>query len=307
MSILIPERCPALEDIVAEQLDPNQEGSIQIELPLESVTEPLVYDSYNERMKLYGVRPQDIAEIAPTEVSDDLASKITVYAHPGDERQWKNIGFQKEAVIRGFFEGEDAHLWATYTNEERELSPREIEHRLTVELALGKSTIDCPVLAPGYESGKAEVSDSPEIAALLDRTFEDYPTPIDKDIIAEQIAKEDNFFRIVRDPSGQVAAVASAEMDHERMSAEMTDCATRPSARGQGLMAYILSTLENDIAHQYGIRDLYTIARADEVGMNCVFSKLGYDFEGRLINNCRMPNGWESMNVWCRDSRMSRE
>jgi beta-lysine N6-acetyltransferase len=294
-----------LQELVEGQVDPTLEGSVSLELPLGDGTQPLVYDSYNERMKLYGVRPQDIAERAPTEVSEDLASKITVYAPPGDDRKWRDIGFQKEAVIQGFFEGSDAHLWAAYTNDERELSPREDAHRATVQLALSKPLVETPVLLPGFESDSAQPNDSSEIAALLDQTFEDYPTPIDQDIIAEQIANQDNFFRVVRDGDGEVAAVASAELDHLRMSAEMTDCATRPDQRGKGLMAFILRTLEHDIGVRYGIRDLYTIARADEVGMNCVFSKLGYDFHGRLINNCRMPNGWESMNVWCRNTRLA--
>ena len=65
-------------------------------------------------------------------------------------------------------------------------------------------------------------------------------------------------------------------------------------------MAYILRQLERALVADFGITDLYTIARADEVGMNCVFSKLGWVYTGRLVNNCRMPNGWESMNIWCR-------
>lgn len=292
------------QNFISEQAEPSIEGSVQAELPPAEDTQPFVYDPYNERVKLYGVRPQDIVKSAPTEVSSALVSKITVYAQPGDDKQWRHIGFQKEAVIRGFFEDEDAHLWTTYTNEQRELSPRETRHRATVELALSKPLIETPTLVAGYESGQALIEDSHEIAALLDQTFEDYPSPIDGDIIAEQIANEDNFFRIVRDADGEVAAVASAELDHIRMSAEMTDCATRPSERKKGLMAYILRTLERDIEDKYDIRDLYTIARADEIGMNCVFRKLGYGFEGRLINNCRMPNGWESMNVWCRDTRL---
>ena len=102
-----------------------------------------------------------------------------------------------------------------------------------------------------------------------------------------------------------MVAAASAEIDHCNKNAEMTDCATRPSARGQGLMAYLLWMLENDLQELYNITDLYTIARADEVGMNCVFSKLGYIYDGRLVNNCRMPNGWESMNVWCRQTSLN--
>ena len=149
-----------LQEFVAEHLEPSVEGSVQLELPLQGGTQPLVYDPYNERVKLYGIRPQDIAERAPTDVSDELASKITVYAPAGDDDEWRDIGFQKEAVIRGFFEEQDAHLWTAYTNEERELSPREKEHRATVDLALSKPLIEAPVLVAGYESGQAQVEHS---------------------------------------------------------------------------------------------------------------------------------------------------
>ena len=174
-----------------------------------------------------------------------------------------------------------------------------------MELAQGKALVAAPTLTSEFTSEIARVEDSGEIAQLLDQTFEDYPTPISQEVVAEQIAEELNLFRVVRTLEGDMAAVASAEMDHQRGSAEMTDCATRPDFRGQGLMAYILRTLERDVYRRHDISDLYTIARADEVGMNCVFSKLGYSFEGRLVNNCRMPNGWESMNVWCLNSLRS--
>ena len=205
-----------LQEFVKDRVEDDLEGSVALDLPVGENSQPLVYDSYNERMKLYGVRPQELEEHAPTEVSEDLASKITIYAPPGDDNKWQDIGFQKEAVIRGFFESEDAHLWATYTSDERENSPREEQHRSTVQLALSKPLMEAPVLLPGYQSDTALLEDSSEIAALLDRTFEDYPTPIDQDIIAEQIANEDNLFRVVRGGDGEIAAVASAAARRRR-------------------------------------------------------------------------------------------
>jgi hypothetical protein len=67
-------------------------------------------------------------------------------------------------------------------------------------------------------------------------------------------------------------------------------------------MSVILRNLERDLADEFGITDVYTIARANQAGMNCSFAKLGYTYTGRLVNNCRMPEGYESMNVWCRDA-----
>lgn len=54
----------------------------------------------------------------------------------------------------------------------------------------------------------------------------------------------------------------------------MTDCATRADMRGRGFMAYLLTCLESDLRRLFQVTDLYTIARADEIGMNCVFAKL---------------------------------
>ncbi len=294
---------PALEELVSEKLEGQPEAALTLELPVGESLKPVVFDPYNERVKLYGVDPQVVAEAAATEFNSDLASKITVYALPGEDRDWQDMGFQKEAVISGFFPEDDAHIWAAYTDQTRGEAEREAQHQETVQFALSKEIVVSPPLGTDFRSDIARVEDSSEIASVLEQTFTDYPTPISEEVVASQISEEDNLFRVVRTKGGEVAAVASAELDHERSSAEMTDCATLPKFRGRGLMAYILRTLEQDVMRRYGIEDLYTIARADEVGMNCVFSKLGYRYEGRLINNCRMPNGWESMNVWCRNTR----
>ncbi len=52
---------------------------------------------------------------------------------------------------------------------------------------------------------------------------------------------------------------------------------------------------------QEGIRTLYTIARAVSPGMNITFSKLGYIYNGCLINNTQICGSLESMNVWSKN------
>lgn len=292
---------PFIQNFVHEQTQDPQ-APVSLELALEDRSEPVIYDPYNERVKLYGVSALELQETAAPERPQEVASKITAYAPAGEKAQWRELGFRHEGVIRGFFEDGDAHLWAAYTDPERRVSEKEALHEAGVKIALAKPVLPTPELPAGYQCEVGRPQDSRLIAELMDTTFADYPTPIHEDLIEEQIRTHANHFRVVRDQHGEVAAVASAEMDHERKSAEMTDCATRLRDRGKGLMAYILNRLEADISRRFGIHDLYTLARADEIGMNCVFSKLGYDYSGRLVNNCRMPNGWESMNVWCKQA-----
>ena len=106
--------------------------------------------------------------------------------------------------------------------------------------------------------------------------------------------------RVARDPAARMGFAMPAGATLERpLPSTLAAQALMPVTSPEEMAG---APGENDIADLYGITDLYTLARADEIGMNCVFRKLGYDFCGRLVNNCRMPNGWESMNVWCKQS-----
>jgi putative beta-lysine N-acetyltransferase len=308
----IPEPQVVLDSLSAVALE-NHSGPVMTEFALPGVECPAILDPLNRRLKVYEIGAQEMtaslvecADLAgSTHPSNEppVIGKVTAYALPGDERVWEDMGFRQEAVIRGFYpDGIDAHLWAAYPNPYRESCSKELVHEAGVAIAESKAPIEVASLPIGYESRLAEPTDAGEIAELMSLVFPVYPSPIDEALIEEQIRSQSNLFRVVEDLGGDIIALASAEIDHGRSSAEMTDCATRPDMRGRGLMAYILAWLEQDLRRLFGLTDLYTIARADEIAMNCVFSKLGYDFTGRLINNCRMPNGWESMNVWCKSA-----
>jgi len=260
-----------------------------------------VYDSVNERIKVYDAQPSHFIGWNACGILPKLAGKLIAYARPGERLSWLELGFSHEGTIRGYFrDGSDAHLWAGYLRASRR-EPSEIElseRALTVARSKSRSQKFVPNLGMGYSSERATEAEAGEIAQLLRDTFSEYPNPLEAEVIARQIRQKDNCFRTIRDGQGQLAAVASAEMDHQRLSAEMTDCATRVEHRGRGLMANLLWLLEQDVRQDFKIRDVYTLARAVEVGMNCAFGKLGYSYCGRLINNCRMPLGWESMNIW---------
>lgn len=265
------------------------------------------YDPYNRRLKFFDLAPGDarnsmaIASTFENDRPNDLYSKIIVYARAGQDA-FEDLGMRKEAAIRGYFRnGDDAELWAKYLDEERSVEQDKETNDKVYEIAQTKQPVE-PSLPPGYTSAPATIEHAEEIAALMGDTFDDYPTPITVDAIRRIIKDRASAFRVVRNEMGDVVASASGEMHHTRRSAEMTDCSTRPDQRGKGLMSWILRALEDDLRREFGITDLYTIARAVETGMNCSFAKLGYTYTGRLINNCRMPEGWESMNVWCKST-----
>lgn len=257
-------------------------------------------------MKLYGFGVEDIRgeELARwregLDTCPDLYSKLIVYSRSDDEPAWVGAGWLYEGAILGFFrDGAPAHLWVAFGDEERSIAPRDGEHDDIVRIAAAKEPTT-PQLKSGFFCHRADPRNAGVLASLMSAVFPDYPTPITESLLADQIAAGSHVFRFIVGEDGRPVASASAEIDHERRCAELTDCATLPDQRGAGHMAYLLHRLARDVRTDLGITDLYTLARADEPGMNCVFGKLGFRYTGRLVNNCRMPNGWESMNIWCR-------
>jgi len=79
----------------------------------------------------------------------------------------------------------------------------------------------------------------------------------------------------------------------------MTDFATLPSERGKGLASILLNNLEEE-ARKRGTEYFYTIARSRSFGMNKVFKRAGYEYTGKLINNCNMCGEIENMYIWCK-------
>lgn len=262
----------------------------------------VVRDLYNQRLKLIGAHPAHLREIRELEQLEGLG-KVVVYARGGNRPQWESLGFRSEGAIPGFFsDTAEATVWASYPRPERALERGKHLHDACLLLALSKPALYRTSLSQGYSSQLLGPEEAAEAARLLRAEFPVYRTPLSNDHLLGAMLWGTSLYRGVRAPDGTLVAVASAELDGMRRNAEITDCATRPDQRGRGLMAHLISQLESDLRRDYQITGLYTLARAQEVGMNCVFRKLGYSFQGRLINNSRMPFGWESMHIWCKRS-----
>ena len=145
---------------------------------------------------------------------------------------------------------------------------------------------------------RADSRDAPAIAALIAGSFSYYPTPSGvPSYVAKQI-REGIPFRMARD-GAELVACASADLVPEARTAELTDCATRPDHRGQGLMQALLADLMEDL-RQMDYPTAFTLARAKEPGMNLVFRRLGFTWRGRTPRSCRIGDGFEDVNVWSR-------
>lgn len=260
-------------------------------------------DTLNQRLKLKTYRYHGRAGLAALgEYLISLArgqglGKILAESREADWERFLGRGFALEGIIPGYFAGNDGYLLSYFIDPDRQQSSR-LEHENQVLEAVLDADLTEPEIAERFTVSPATVADVEEMAALFSLTFDTYPTPLDQPgYIRKLMQTEEAVFRVVRDDDGRLVSAAAAEVDWEQRHAEMTNCATLPECRGEGLMSAILHDLEQEMLRR-GVTCLFSLARASSHGMNLVLRRLGYRYRGRMINNCHICGDWEDMNVW---------
>jgi putative beta-lysine N-acetyltransferase len=233
-------------------------------------------------------------QLASTNGYSKLFAKV-----PGPAEGWfRAQGFKVEARVPGMFNGsEDGCFMAKYPKRERSVisSPKLVQKVLST--AKEQSVQSGRSLPYGWKIDAMKPEDAKAMAELYRQVFETYPFPIhDPEYLRETMDSHVRYFGI-RDDSGHLTALASAEMDCSAGNVEMTDFATSAECRGKGLASILLAHMEREMA-KTGIDTAYTIARAHATGMNIVFARQGYAFAGTLPNNTQIKGDLESMNVW---------
>ena len=187
---------------------------------------------------------------------------------------------------------------AYYLDPERQKETSSLDLDSIVEAACSKkeqnngttSLLEGPVLR------QCLPDDVVQMRNLYKKVFPSYPFPIDD---PEYIRKtmRDNIVYFGIEKGNELIALSSTEMDTISKNVEMTDFATLPEFRGNGLAGLLLISMEQEMRLR-GIYTAYTIARAVSPAMNITFGKAGYSYGGRLVNNTNISGQIESMNVW---------
>lgn len=267
-------------------------------------------DHYNQRLRVLEYSASDVTEMvmALRALADANGfDKILVMASHDDWQAFLRFGYVLEAVLEYFHAGVDAFVVSKFRSQERLSSPNLMEEILLIEQIVGERAVGhVRELPEGYRVRLAERDDIPALLRLYRMIFESYPSPLGHASYLEHVFQRDSLFAVCVDEgagAGEIVAAASAELTPGKRAAELTDCATMPAARGKGLMSRILLRLEEELCRREYIC-AYTMARARSYGMNSVFHQLGYEFTGRLINNCDIYGAYEDMNIWVRDLRV---
>lgn len=209
-------------------------------------------------------------------------------------------GYHQEAQVPGFYQGEiDGLFMASYPQAERRVDedlPRVEEVLAAARTKVGTTAVVSLADTEADQCRLALPDDCTAMAELYQRVFRSYPFPIhDPDYLARTMEDHVTYAGVWN--GEDLIALASAEVDVAGSHAEMTDFATDPAYRGQGLAHLLLAELEA-LMIDANIQTGYTIARATSFGMNITFAKSGYEFGGTLVKNTQISGGLESMNVW---------
>lgn len=233
---------------------------------------------------------------------DNNYSKAIVKVPDNLINKFLQKGFQKEALVKGYFNGEkDGIFMVKYYSFKRKLDHNSELCKEVVSLALDKRNDDNQeeikqLIESDYTIKRLSKDDVSNAVEIYKKVFKTYPFPIyEESYLIETM--EDNLIYFGIWHKDKLIALSSIEMSKKDRNAEMTDFAVLDEYRGMGLAKILLDSMEKElIAMEY--KTAYTIARAQSYGMNITFAKSGYEYGGMLINNTQIAGGIESMNVW---------
>ena len=268
----------------------------------EDVTIQLFLDYFNKRLRVdhYRGNMTMILDELERVAGQHRFSKIIFYSRPEHWQQLLSKGFELEAMVKGYFNGTDMYMMTCYKEIERRTSNSWIEEDVTLHTIMEKERKTEELLSPDcYHFRKATVQDADKLADLYGKVFAVYPTPMNNAEYVKRMISSGNVFYVVESDK-QLVSAASADINQTLRNAELTDCATLPEHRKYGLMKKLLIHLENELKNNR-IYCAFSIARARSFGMNAAFYQLGYEYNGRLTNNCYIYEKLEDMNVWVKD------
>ncbi len=262
---------------------------------------------YSNRIYLMKLAPQDLPDL--TEQLETLAqrekyTKIFAKVPQNAARPFLEEGYQQEAFIPGFYKGKtDALFLGKYLDEKRATpaDPNALKEVLALAQSKAEKQPEQRPLPDGLELIPCCQEHADEMSNIYKEVFPSYPFPIhDPGYLRETMQSHIDYFGILK--AGKLIALSSSEMDLASANVEMTDFATLPPHRGQGLARILLQRME-EAMHTRGMHTAYTIARALSPGMNITFAQMGYQFSGALINNTQISGSIESMNIWYKPLR----
>ncbi|RCX20074.1 beta-lysine acetyltransferase [Anaerobacterium chartisolvens] len=206
-----------------------------------------------------------------------------------------DAGYLEEGMMDGYFKGVKGYCLSYFADKKRLVSKNTDEEDRIVRKA-NEVKNQFVFRQSSFQVRTALPDDADSVANLFKEVFKTYPTPMDNPDYIKKVMGEHVLFKVAL-ADGKLVSTASADIDPQMLHAEITDCATLPEYRGQGLLSQLVYHLEQELSAK-GFKTFYSLSRALSGGINIVLSKHGYTYSGRLVNNCNIMGTFEDMNIW---------
>ncbi|WP_123053416.1 putative beta-lysine N-acetyltransferase [Clostridium sp. JN-1] len=258
-------------------------------------------DYINNRVKIvnfHKISVQTIKRIIRYASRQHL-SKVVCNCDTAYFQTFSDAGFILEGKIDSYFRGEDALCMSYFIIGKRKACKNDNMEKLFLMKSLNVKNSFKFSNNFKYQIRNAKESDIDELIDLFSSAFFAYPSQIyDKDYLIQNMNK--NVLYKVATYNGKIIGAASAYLDYENLNAEIADCATYPHYRDKGILSNIIYLLELDLKKE-GFISLYSLSRAINPSINIVLSKHGFNFRGKLVNDCNICGEFESINIWAKD------
>jgi putative beta-lysine N-acetyltransferase len=261
----------------------------------------LCLDYFNKRLRVddYQGNVDSICRRVAEIAANHSFTKIFVKSREEHWFLFISKGYMLEGVYKAYFNGSDAYCMAFYLDLNRRTSDYWIqEDQILGQVLELPPKPDRSPIPDNCILRSASADDAERLASLYGQVFQTYPTPMTNPAYIRKVTGEGEgtVFYVVEEQHTLISA-ASAEINGTYRNAEITDCATLPANRSQGLMRLLIHALEDDLQER-NIQSAYSLSRALSFGMNASLFQLGYRYYGRLTKNCDIYDKFEDMNLW---------
>ncbi len=277
--------------------DWNRQMSAALKQEIES---SVLIDKRNRRLVVNsyptGTEPWKFADSLKTVAKRYDLGKIWLWALPEDVPDFLRSGFHLEGhLFRGKYNKFVVSLAHFPQRERRKSATLPLEDEV-LQTVLTEKTLSRTFVLQGISLDTLNQLYAKQVSQLLTKIFSSYPSPVgDPQYISSMMQKKCIFAGAF--DQDKLIGVAAAYVDSRFGRCEMTDCAVLNEYRGYSLSEKLLKILEKEV-RKLGPYTLYTLAKAQSAAMNRVFFKLGYQYTGRLINNCHISGSFQDMNLW---------
>ncbi|WP_019241862.1 MULTISPECIES: putative beta-lysine N-acetyltransferase [Bacillus] len=269
---------------------------------LDDCTYTLARDDYNKRIRIdeYYGNIDSVLNSAEEHVVASNCEKLIFKARQEDFQTLLSRNFVLEAKVDKYYLGSDMYFFCKYYTSDRRKSDYWAEEDYLLENIYNNKEKQKPKASiDQYTLKICDETDADYLAELYSSVFKIYPVPLNNPEYIKKCMRSGSVYMGFWH-NGKIMSSVCAEMNDTYHNAEITDCATLPEYRQFGLMQILIAHIEKEL-HKKKIFCLYSIARARSYGMNAAFYRLGYEYRGRLANNCYIYEDIEDMNVWVKN------